>query len=705
MQKLLLSSLASTLLVANETPIYQLDAVSVSVSPINEYNTFESPNQVNIIESTQKTLKATSSLGKILEEFSGVNNIATGSQAGKPVIRGMSNERVKMLSNGSPTDTQTYGIRHILNSDPFVANNIEVVRGAQSVLYGSDALGGVVNILSPKILHAKDGETKIKGEVAAEYHTNNKERMGGIKIQAAYGKLGVNTTVIKRKAGNFSTPDADTWEKGDTAGDKPRFAGELPYTNFDTTSALVAIGYTDNWGNIALQHTYWQSFQNYLGHTAGPDFNAVSSAGQKLTNNETQLKSEHFVGEWVIKPTLSYTFNQREAASGTPYEDMESKNNTPAYLDMEVKRLDWRLGAEHPQIGDFEGEIGAEGFDKDQELLQGKLAPSATERGQSIYLFEEANYDKWIVQTGLRYDHKSINAPLDGNNAQFVANGIFDSTNNKQDFSGFSGSLGATYHIASNWNIAANIAKGFRSPSIFELYAGGMHGGVQAYQLGNPNLDAETTLGGDISLRYKDETTKASLTVYHTIINDYIYLANTGGTHSGTGLPIMQNQQTDAIIQGVEFSFNTYITKTTNIEGGFELIKGHDTDNNSKLTMMPANNLRLAISQKVGSLGILNNSTFSIDMKSVASQTVAGSHEPFSQYNNMPFGTADTAGYTLWGAGYNTDIDIGRQKAKLGIKVTNLFDTKYRDFLDTYKGYALGMGRDISFTLIVPFSL
>ncbi|MEA2111323.1 MAG: TonB-dependent receptor [Campylobacterota bacterium] len=705
MQKLLLSALATTLLVANETQTYQLGTISISASPINQRTTFDSPNQVDVIDDTQKTLKSTASLGEVLEDFSGVNNIATGPQAGKPVVRGMGNERVKVLSNGSPTDSQTYGIRHVVNVDPFVAERIEVVRGAQGVLYGSDALGGIVNILSPEILYAEDGESKAQGKIAAEYHTNNKERMGGAKIQAAHGKLGANVTVVKRKADNFNTPDADTYKKGEPAGDKPLFSGELPYTNFDNSSALVAIGYTDDWGDIAIQHTYWQSYQNYLGHTK--DLKPITSAGQKLTNNETQLKSEIFVDEWTLKPTLSHTFNQREAATGTPYEEMDSANGTPKYLDIEVKRLDWRFAVEHPKVGDFEGEIGFEGFDKEQELLQGKLAPSADENGKSIYIFEEADYNKWLVQAGLRYDHKSVYAPLDGNNKYFVDNGIFDATNNSKDFSGFSGSLGATYRLTPNWNIAGNIAKGFRAPSIFELYAGGMHGGVMAFQLGNPELNEESSLGADISLRYMSRETKATLSVYHTRIKDYIYLANTGNIRvvNGMELPEMQNRQTDATMEGIEFSMDSYVTSSTNIEGAFELIKGRDTNNDSKLTMMPSNNLRLAIHQNVGSLWVLDNSTFSLNMKYVDSSKVAGSHEPFSQYNNTPFGTADTDAYNLWGIAYAADIKMGKENAKLGVKVTNLFDTEYRDFLDTYKGYALGMGRDISVTLIMPFSL
>lgn len=713
MQKsLFLSTLAAAALLANDATMYQMDVISVSASPIHEHSTFDVPNQIDVIEGKEKALKATASLGGILEDFTGVNNILTGTQAGKPVIRGMTGERVKVLSNSSATDSQTYGIRHVLNTDPFIADRIEVIRGAQGVLYGSDALGGVVNILSPEILTAPEGKSVVNGEVTGEYHTNNEERMGGAKIQAASGKLGVNAAITKRKAGNFSTPDANTWEPGDSTapGTNPRFAGELPYTNFDTTSALAAIGYTDNWGKVSLQHIYWQSFQNYLGHEARPqgtaltnfNYNAVASAGQKLTNNETQLKGEFLLRDWVLKPTLSRTLNQREAATNTPYEMMETKKGTKDYLNIEADRLDGRLALEHPKIGDFEGEIGIEGFTKDQTLIEGKLAPTASEKGSALYVFEEADYEKWIFQTGLRYDTKKIHAPTDGTNTTFVTSGIFDATNNTQQFSGFSGSLGSTYRLTPHWHIAGNIARGFRSPSIFELYAGGIHGGVQAYQFGNPDLNAETTWGGDLSLRYKDEKTNAALSAYHTSINDYIYLANTG-TYTGA-LPNMKNEQTDATMQGLEFSLNTFVSDSTNIEGGFELIRGRDTTNDRKLTMMPANNLRLAIHQNVGSLGAFEKSTFSITMKSAASQSVAGPQEPFAQYNTMPFGTADTAGYTVWGLGYNADIAIGTQKAQLGIKVTNVLDTQYRDFLDTYKGYALAMGRDVSLTLRVPFS-
>nr|WP_321266326.1 TonB-dependent receptor [uncultured Sulfurimonas sp.] len=676
----------------------ELDAITISASPVHNHGTFDVPAAVDVLDKDAIASKTTASLGEILSDISGVDNIATGSQSGKPVIRGMSGERVKVLSNGSSTDFQTYGIRHLSNTDPFLADRIEVVRGAQGVLYGSDALGGVVNILSPKLLFAKEGETKIKGEILGEYHTNNDEKVGGVKTQSAFGKVGVNIGVIKRKSGNMHTPNADTWEAGDptTPGTKPRFAGELPYTNFESTSAQVAVGYTDDWGDIKLQHTYWQSFQNYLGHTSGPTYSAISSAGQDLSNNETQLSGNIFMDEWILKPTISRTLNTRQAAEGVPYESMNSSN---VNLDIEVDRFDAKVAVVHPVVGVFDGEIGIEGYTKDQDVSRGRLVPSATEDGKAIYLFEEADIENWIAQFGLRYDTRSIDAKV--------------AKDASKDFSALGGSVGLTYKVTKNWNVATNISRGFRAPSVFELYANGTHGGVQAYQIGNVNLKEETTLGGDLSLRYKDAKTNASLTLYRTYIDNYIYLANTGKRRNPItgaviptgGIAEMTNEQTSAQMQGVEFSLETYFSDDTRFKSSFEIIDGKDTDNNCDLTMIPANNLSLALYHNLGTFKSIKENIVSVNMKAYDEQKVAGAQEPFSQYNNLPFGSADTAGYVLWGVAYESKIEIMGQKAQALVNVDNIFDTKYNNFLDTYKGYALGVGRNISFSLRIPFAL
>ena len=716
-----ISLIAATLLASSlfakedSNQTVELEAISLTASPIHEHSSFDVPAQVDILSSEKIAQKNTASLGGALEDIAGVNNISTGPQAGKPVIRGLTGERVKILSNGVATDTQTYGIRHVPNTETFFAQNIEVVRGAQGVLYGSDALGGVVNVISPKLLSTNEGETIYQGEVAGEYHTNNEEWMSGVKAQMARGKYGLNVGVSKREAGNFQTPSDERYNgpfgAGVPAGTLPRFTGELPYTNFKNSAAFVALGYSDDWGELSAQHTYWQSFQNYLGHTTppfnatNPPFSPIASAGQDLSNNETQLKAKIIAGEWIVKPSLTHTINTREAATGIAFEEMDSKKGTDAYLDMDVKRSDAKLAFVHPMIGIFDGEIGVEGYTKEQNLYEGKLSPNAKEKGFALYAFEEADLGDWILQTGLRYDTRSIDAPLDGTNAAFVNSGIFDASNNARTFSAVAGSLGATYKLTDTVNIATNLSRGFRAPSIFELYAGGVHGGIQAFQLGNPNLQEEISLQADIALRYKDAQREATLTLYQNTIENYIFLENTGNTRTvgSMTLPEMKNEQTDATIQGIELAFKTKLGDSTELESAAEMLRGKDTSQSRPLPLMPANNLKLALHQELPNIVFMEKQRLGLNYKYVESQEVGGAYEPFAQYNTLPFGTANTPSYTLWGLEYSSKLDVLEKNPTLSIKVTNLFDEGYRDFLDTYKGYALAMGRDISFNLRIPF--
>ena len=684
-----------------------LGEITVTASPIGSHSSVEIPCQTDTVKAKEIT---TSSLGEVLSNIAGVNNNSTGTQAGKPIVRGMGGDRIKVLSNGNSTDFQTFGVRHIATLDPLLASKIEVVRGAQGVLYGSDALGGVVNVISPSYLSTDENKSLFKGTFISEYNSNNNEFANAIKTQSAMGKFGFNLSASKRDGDNYSTGESDAWKAG-TKSTLPLFAGELPYTNFDTTSVQVGVGYTEDLYDISLQHTYWQSFQNFLGHTSAPTLNAVASAGQDLTNNETQLDASLSLDEWSVKSKISLTNNRRLAATGIPYENMDSAINTSAYLDVEIERTDMKLILQHPEFLGFYGEIGVDGYDKKQTLHSGKLVPTADESSLGLYVFEETSVGDVELQGGLRYDTRKVEAPLDGqNNAYFQSKGFFDATNNKQEYSAFGGSLGATYKLNNDFTVATNLSQGFRNPSIFELFAGGTHGGVQAFQIGNPNLKKETTLGLDLSLRYQKDETNANLTFYSNTIKDYIQLANTGfyrdpttGERAEEGLAEMQNEQTDARIDGIEFSLDSKIGNSTTIRSTAEYIQGKDTKNNQDLAYIPASHISVGATQNIGSFGRFNNNEILADIHMYEGQKVAGLFEPFSQYNNTAFGSADTNGYALFDLGYHSTINFSNRDIDLTVKATNIFDLAYRDYLDTYKGYALAMGRNVKFNLSIPF--
>ncbi|MBO1923309.1 TonB-dependent receptor [Thiomicrorhabdus sp. 6S3-12] len=698
-----------------------LENITVSASPIHEHEAFEVPSQIDAVDEETKRALQSGSLGEMLSQTPGVNNLSAGPQSGKPVIRGMTGERVKVLSNGSSTDYQAYGTRHLPNVDPYLAGRIEVIRGPQSVLYGSEALGGVVNVLSDPLPF----EQEQHGEVDFELNSNNDEMHVGTKVGAGSRDFAISAGASIRKADDFKVPNADTAVSptpASPADDRPLFVGTVPYTNFENRAANIGLGWRQGWGQITLRHQLWQSKQNYLGIEAdGPNsaFEALPT-GQKLSNQETQLSAEIFSGDWILKPSWVYTLNKREAAHDLPYETMAQDEGEDHYLNLEVKRHDLKMAAEHPSFGDFEGEIGVEFSEKEQRLLSGHLTPSADVSKQAVYLFEEADYDRWLVQIGARYDWHHVYAPVDGNNEHFTEEaGIFDESNNERDFAVWSGSLGATYRLDDSWSLAGNIARGFRAPSIFELYAGGEHGGVQAYQIGNPELEEETALNTDLSLRWDNGATRMVATAYQNWVDNYIYLANTGlcrgsegspnegeivACDSGGALPEMQAQQTDAVIRGFEFNIDHRWNKQWQSSLALEWIQGRDEDNSRDLPLIPAHNMLVQNSYLPADWNGFTRQKWTVETKLVADKDSAGAYEPFSQFDNMSIGRASTDAYALWNLRYSAMIKGSQnQKLYMNLAVENLFDKSYVDFLDTYKGYTLAQGRNFKLNLRVDF--
>ncbi len=693
-----------------------LEAVVVSASPLGSVQSFNTPAQIDQITGEEKLTRDTGSLGELLAHIPGVNNLGTGSQAGKPVIRGMSGERVKILSNGLTTDTQAYGTRHNPTVEPFLAQSIEVIRGAQGVLYGSDAMGGVVNIISSSIPY---GKKQPNSEITSGFGSNNQEILFGAKGGIAAGNWGFTGGISQRTGENITTPKETTTlgaKPSSPASRLPLFSGDIPYTNFENRAGNVGAGYRGDWGKIELRASRFESNQNFVAAVAA---NANSPylaqpTGQLLINDEYQLLAQlNLNAGWILKPQYMHTRYQRQAITGGTYSQLSSMKTDANYLDILVNRDELRLGLQHPDIGLFKGELGVSWTDKQQDLLAGKLAPNANETAQAIYLFEQAKSGAWTWNMGLRHDWQQIKAPIEGN-AYFVNTGIFNATNNHQNLENTSASLGSVYKLTQQWNLAANITTGFRVPSIFERYAGGIHGGVQAFQLGNPDLKAETSLNTDLSLRFIGEDHTLSATVYQNWIDNYIYLMNTGGYRNATGAKVaantpgalieMSNAQTDAIIRGVELTGTWDATNTVMLESTLEIIEGEDSKNNRGLSLMPANNLRLRAHYSLGKIGASQDNRITLGLKLVDSKSTIFPYEPFSQYDKLSTGTASTSAYSLWDLGYVTHYTLAdKQKLGLLFKVDNLLDTHYYDFLDTYKGYNMSMGRSFRITADLTF--
>ncbi|NBC47186.1 MAG: TonB-dependent receptor [Gammaproteobacteria bacterium] len=665
----------------------ELDAIEVTAGvPVPGDPMLQAAN-VNVLAGEDLRRRERFTIGETLDALPGVASITAGSTVGKPVVRGLTGNQIQVLSNGIGVDYQQYGARHPPNIDPFLAGRIEVVRGASSLLYGSGALGGAIDVQAPAFEFTPQGESEAVADTLFAYHSNNAQWDTGAKARASSDWLSVDAGVMRRSAGNLNTPNAKTAAESGNPSD-PKFTGELPFTDFDQLNAQFGVGMLTDIGELGLRYNQWNNENNFL----LPNGKGI---GLWLRNDQLQFTGAlPLASGWELKPTLSWQRNLRRANSaGTPL-----SSGYDGTVHLEFDRYVARLEAIHGALGPFDGgTLGVEYTKKTQDSRGTTvLAPGGEVSNLALFAFESKDIGAWTLQAGLRHDWHSVTgdagrtrAPVD-----FVGR-------DSHDFAVFTGSLGAVYRLTDQVAIASNISRGFRAPSLFELYADGVHGGVAAIQEGNPDLEPEKSINVDLGLRWNTPRLQGSATVYRNAISDYIFLQDTGVSRDG--LPVFAYQQNDALLTGLELEARWQVTDQLELGGTLDLVRGTNDLTDDDLPLLPADSLRLEATYRFAERGPIREPYLTLGMRHAAAKDAAPG-EPFAQFDRLPFGTASTDAYTL------ADLDLGfafrafgNRLARVDLAVRNLFDTEYRDFLDTYKGYALSPGRDVRISLSVPF--
>jgi iron complex outermembrane receptor protein/hemoglobin/transferrin/lactoferrin receptor protein len=705
---LLLSTAATAVAQAQEAepgaePPTVLDIV-VTGTPVAS-GPLDTPADIDVLAGAEKARRQETSLGDSLDHLSGLDTIGTGSQVGKPVIRGFSGNRIRVLSDGVGLDHQQFGVRHPPNVSPFLSERIEVVRGASSILYGSGALGGAVNVMPAEPPVAPDGTTTAAGETTLAYETAFEQVTGGVKAEAAYGPFGISAGFVGVHSDGFETPSGDeALDSGDP--NDPLVTGEIPFTDFRQFNGDLNLGYMTDIGQVVLRYEAYRDQHNFVVPDPPPpdgDPLQPGGVGQTLENDTVQLKGDLDVSPWLtLRPKVTFSSNLRVSNPGPP--EPLPRSFLPDAKVIDIRRNNWtgRLEAEHgPAFGLAEGRVGVEVMHVDQESRGSTaLTPGGNVTNLAAFAFEEARFDRLTLTAGARLDFRRVEAKR-GKTAD--ASGL--PANNdllENDYVIPTGSLGASYRLSDSWAVSSNIARGFRAPNLFELYADGVHGGVAAVQQGDPTLDPETSISADAALRWDSETVSAKLTGYMNEISDYIFLAGTGTTDPASGLPVFQVSQQDARIYGADLTLDVTPRSWMNLRGTVGYVDG-ELDDGTQVPLLPPLKMSAEATVRDNRLGAFAEPYATFGVRYAGSQDSAGLIEPFGQFDSPPppFGTASTDSYVL------ADIEVGGRIARTGTQLTfgveNLFDTAYRDFLDTYKNITLGPGRNFTFKLTQSF--
>lgn len=620
-------------------------------------------------------------LSEGLTQIPGVESLTTGSGIGKPVIRGLSSNRVLVYTQGVRLENQQFGGEHGLGLSGSGIGSAEVIKGPASLLYGSDALGGVL-YFNPELYASKDS-TEVDAGVSYSGNTQ------GVGLNAGYKTSGDKLRFLVRGDYN-SHSDYET-------GDGERVTNSR-FTEWDLKTGL---SYRTEGYRADLRYNYNKN-EAGIPTTIGEQSTSKSLQlpYQETNNHVISLDNKFYFDESSLDFKLGYVANNRKEFEEPHHHDHEDEHDhghedehqhevhsdQPA-LEMQLNSINYDLKYHLPQTGAFETIIGAQGMIQTNENFGEEiLIPDAVTTDIGLLATTHFHQEKFDIQAGVRFDHRYLDSEAHGTQDE----GTFVPALNRS-FNSFNGALGAKFDLLPNLSTRINLATGFRAPNLAELTSKGSHHGSNRYEVGNQDLETEQNAQLDIVLEYRNEHFEVFGNGFYNKINNYIYLSPTGETIDNN--PVFDYVQHDARLYGGEAGIHIHPHPYDwfHLESSFELVIGKRSDG-SHLPLIPAPSLQ---------------NTFRIEyedsnlFKESYSFFTAKSH--FNQDRVDEFETT-SPGYTLFSAGIGSTLDFEGTQVNLKLTGQNLFNKTYVSHLSRLKPDGIpNMGRSIQLSAKIYF--
>lgn len=640
----------------------------------------------------------------------GVTVMTTGPSMSKPVVHGMSGSRLVLRNNGLVQEGQQWGAEHAPEIDPFSPSRVTLIKGPAAVVYGPNAMGGVIDV-EPRALPTAAG---LHGEASLNMFMNNRQGAASVLLEA--GRLfdlplAILARVSARRAGTASAPDYT-----------------LANTSFSEFSgnATIGVGSVDNGVTLTVSRfatTLGIFTGSHLGNSA--DLQRAISRGRPVDNPEFTYAIENphqeiahtmLALDWHVDITdigrlkLQYGWQQNDRSEfdahnarivgrGVEGSDerrldsiqrLEKSLLTPA-MNLLLTTYSGDASLEHELAKNVHGRIGVSGTRQVNDRTGAvKLVPDYTLLGAGAYAYENINIDEWVFSAGARLDWRSLQAMLTTNQV-----GAFETKD--REFLEVSGVAGASWTPSETLNLSLNIGTAWRPPQVNELYSNDVHHGVAYYEIGDSSLQSERSLGVDLTATYSIVGVNIEVGVYGNLFDNYIYSlpdpANPTITLRGT-FPTYRFRQARAFIGGADISATVVVSDALNIYAKGSMVRGEELDRNVPLFLMPADRLRLGTHIHAQDVLFLHDAFVDVSVQGVARQTryVAG-----EDYLVPPpsYGTIDLD--------FGGSIDVLGSTTRLTLSVFNLLDTRYRDYLSRYRYFADDPGRNVVVRWHVPF--
>jgi iron complex outermembrane receptor protein len=625
--------------------LIELQELQVTASPLAT-TSLTSPQPTSVLSSEQLLENRAASLGETVSSLPGVRSLNTGSGIGKPVIRGLTGNRVLVLADGQRLENQQWGDEHGPQVETGEAERIEVIRGPASVLYGSDALGGVINVVNRALPDAIRRKPFVGGDVTASYATNNRQPDGTITLEGATGGLGFRGAFTGRTSDDVRTP-----------------AGELFNSGGRTWNGSGGIGYRGSWGSVAASYSHRDERAEIH---EDPAENPTATPFQRVGEDRAQLTANLPLGLTHLDVDLGYERNRRR--------EFEAEDAPDVALGLLARTYNADVRVHHPVVGGLAGIVGASVLHNNFEKFgEETLIPDNQYDNLAFYAFEQAETGPWSFSFGARYDHRRLDVE-DDTTLGVVAQ--------RRTYNSLTGNLGVLYRAAEPVALVLNVGRGYRSPSAYDLFSNGVHEGTLRFERGDSTLENETSINSDLAVRVQAQSVTAELGVFANFIDNYIYPDPTGGIDPESGLQIYDLTQGTARLTGVEAAVEYHPAPFVHLRGTADYTRGQNRTTDTPLPFVAPFRATYSVRFEGGEYGRVLGPYLSIGGESNARQTRADP-EDFAP-----------AGYTLANVGTGATLELGRRLLSLDFQLRNVFDKAYTNFLSRYKTYAFDPGRN-----------
>ncbi len=623
-------------------------------------------------------------ISEAVTKIPGVWQLSTGTGISKPVIRGLYGNRIGIMVNGIRFDNQQWQDEHglVMSSDGI--DNIEVIKGPRSLLYGPEAIGGVVSITDE---HPAPVGQEI-ADVNVKFYTNTL----GILADAGFKGAQNNFNWLVRFGGETHADYLDG--NGD----------RIPETRFGGYTIKTSGGYNKGIWAGKLNYSYTSYTYGILeGREFEKEIARHENRFDRSFNGPHHLLRVHnvtfqniFIKERSkFKVNLGYIYNNRKEQEGNDERFLPDSLQF-GDLNMILRTGSLDLSWLYTANKNTEITVGSQGFlQSNVNSGERRLIPDADVKSLSATGILNYRKDKFSFEGGVRYDRYTVKTKEFG---VVDSIGYFPAIN--PHYNSVNGSAGITYKIFSKLLLKSNLSTGFRAPNLAELTSNGLHEGVFQYEIGNPNFNREQSVEVDADLLFENKHFSFELTGYNNSINDYIYLGQT--TDTIQGYPVFRYFQSDATLKGLEADMNIKPVDWLKLRANYSIVIAKRSDG-TNLPLIPADKITASMHFELDNWKVFYSPYFELSTYTALAKTRLGENE------------VGTPAYTLLNAGFGCDLRFENQLINITLTCNNMLNKVYIDFMSrikllnaTYNGttfYANNMGRNIVLALKVPFKL